>query len=109
MTKFNIEIVSDTVCPWCYVGKKKLEKAIAAWNEKESGDTFSITWMPFFLNPDSPKVGMYYFFFISDFIHFCTLSLFSFLSTFSTFFLIGSNVFQDLSYINWEDVLLVLS
>lgn len=58
MTKFNIEIVSDTICPWCYVGKKKLEKAIEAWDQRVPGDTFSITWNPFYLNPDSPKVGM---------------------------------------------------
>jgi predicted DsbA family dithiol-disulfide isomerase len=59
MTQFNIEIVSDNVCPWCYVGKNKLEKAIAAYKEKHGdGDTFSTTFMPFYLNPDSPKTGM---------------------------------------------------
>lgn len=59
MTQFNIEIVSDTVCPWCFVGKQKLEKAIATYKEAhpESNDTFSTTWMPFYLNPDSPKTG----------------------------------------------------
>jgi len=60
MTQFNIEIVSDTVCPWCYVGKKKLEQAIAAYKEihPDSKDTFSTTWMPFYLNPDAPKKGI---------------------------------------------------
>jgi predicted DsbA family dithiol-disulfide isomerase len=59
MTKFDIEIVSDTVCPWCYVGKQKLEQAIKAYNElhPESNDEFSTTWMPFYLNPGAPKVG----------------------------------------------------
>jgi predicted DsbA family dithiol-disulfide isomerase len=59
MTKFNIEIVSDTVCPWCYVGKQKLEKAIKTYKElhPDSNDEFSTTWMPFYLNPGSPKVG----------------------------------------------------
>ncbi|KAF4632053.1 hypothetical protein G7Y89_g6069 [Cudoniella acicularis] len=61
MTQFNIEIVSDTVCPWCYVGKQKLEQAIKAYKElhPNSNDTFSTTWMPFYLNPDAPKIGKF--------------------------------------------------
>jgi len=60
MTQFNIEVVSDTVCPWCYVGKQKLEKAISAYKiqHPDSNDTFSTTWMPFYLNPGAPKVGV---------------------------------------------------
>ncbi|KAH8599778.1 DSBA-like thioredoxin domain-containing protein [Bisporella sp. PMI_857] len=60
MTKFDIEIVSDTVCPWCYVGKTKLDKAIKTYNElhPNSGDEFSITWMPFYLQPGSPNKGV---------------------------------------------------
>lgn len=42
---------------WCYVGKKRLEKGIAAYKQKhpESNDTFSTQWFPFYLNPDSGK------------------------------------------------------
>jgi len=60
MTKFNIEIVSDAVCPWCYVGKKKLEKAIAEYQSRypDSQDEFTTTWKPFYLNPDAPKIGV---------------------------------------------------
>jgi predicted DsbA family dithiol-disulfide isomerase len=60
MTKFDIEVVSDTVCPWCYVGKQKLDQAIASYKELHPGsnDEFSTTWMPFYLNPGSPKKGM---------------------------------------------------
>ncbi|PSN61341.1 thioredoxin-like protein [Corynespora cassiicola Philippines] len=60
MTNFDIKIVSDTVCPWCYVGKKRLEKAVAAYKEKhpDSNDTFSMTWYPFYLQPDAPKQGI---------------------------------------------------
>lgn len=60
MTKFDIEVVSDTVCPWCYVGKQKLQQAIAAYKElhPDSNDTFSTTWMPFYLNPGAPKKGI---------------------------------------------------
>ncbi|EMD97059.1 hypothetical protein COCC4DRAFT_82043 [Bipolaris maydis ATCC 48331] len=57
MTNFQVNIVSDTVCPWCYVGKKRLEKGIAAYKEKhpDSNDTFSTSWFPFYLNPDAGK------------------------------------------------------
>ncbi|CAI6335022.1 unnamed protein product [Periconia digitata] len=57
MTNFDIKIVSDTVCPWCYIGKKRLEKGIAAYKQKypDSNDTFSTTWYPFYLMPDAPK------------------------------------------------------
>lgn len=60
MTAFNIDIVSDTVCPWCYVGKKRLEAGIAAYKaaHPDSTDTFSTTWHPFYLNPDAPKVSI---------------------------------------------------
>ena len=59
MTNFNIAIVSDTVCPWCYVGKNKLERGIAAYKaaHPDAKDTFSTTWSAFYLNPDSPKEG----------------------------------------------------
>ncbi|KAF1931516.1 thioredoxin-like protein [Didymella exigua CBS 183.55] len=57
MTNFNINIVSDTICPWCYVGKKRLEKGITAYKQKypDSDDTFSTQWYPFYLNPDAGK------------------------------------------------------
>ncbi|MCJ1274000.1 hypothetical protein MMC21_001793 [Puttea exsequens] len=57
---FYINIVSDNVCPWCYVGKKKLERGIAAYKSAhpESKDTFSTTWFPFYLNPQAPKTGI---------------------------------------------------
>ncbi|RFU28836.1 hypothetical protein B7463_g7502, partial [Scytalidium lignicola] len=60
MTNFKIDIVSDTVCPWCYIGKKKLDKAISAYQQSHPGseDTFSISWLPFYLNPGAPKIGV---------------------------------------------------
>ncbi|KAI9745560.1 MAG: hypothetical protein M1818_001094 [Claussenomyces sp. TS43310] len=59
MTKYNIEIVSDNVCPWCYVGKKKLEMAIKEHQARHGGeDTFSTAFMPFYLNPDAPQMGV---------------------------------------------------
>ncbi|KAF1979724.1 thioredoxin-like protein [Bimuria novae-zelandiae CBS 107.79] len=58
MTNFNIDIVSDTVCPWCYVGKKRLETGIAAYKQSHPEDTFSTNWFPFYLNPDAPKISI---------------------------------------------------
>ncbi|KAK4574016.1 hypothetical protein LTR86_001777 [Recurvomyces mirabilis] len=55
MTQYKIDIVSDTVCPWCYVGKNRLDKAIEAHKQTNPNDTFTTTWYPFYLNPDAPK------------------------------------------------------
>ncbi|KAM7506880.1 hypothetical protein LguiA_017333 [Lonicera macranthoides] len=51
----EIDISSDTVCPWCFVGKKNLEKAVAS--SKDQYD-FEIKWHPYFLNPSAPKEGV---------------------------------------------------
>ncbi|EEP82024.1 conserved hypothetical protein [Uncinocarpus reesii 1704] len=53
-------VVSDTVCPWCYVGKKRLEKGIELYRaaHPESNDTFSISWSPFYLHPNAPNPGI---------------------------------------------------
>jgi len=51
----RIDIVSDAICPWCYIGKRHLEQALAALGEE--GLTFQVHWNPFQLNPDMPKEG----------------------------------------------------
>ncbi|KAI1493784.1 DSBA-like thioredoxin domain-containing protein [Biscogniauxia mediterranea] len=61
MTNFMIKIVSDTVCPWCYVGKKRLDRAIDLYRKVYPGgkdDTFTISWSAFYLDPTSPRVGI---------------------------------------------------
>jgi len=50
-----IEIVSDVVCPWCYIGKRRLEKALALLEGEVEA---AVTWLPFQLNPEMPKEGM---------------------------------------------------
>lgn len=50
----NIKIASDVVCPWCYVGKKELEKAM---DELKDDYHFEIQFLPFELAPDLPKEG----------------------------------------------------
>lgn len=49
----RIEIVSDVICPWCFIGKRRLEQALAQRPDIE----FEIGWRPFQLNPDMPKEG----------------------------------------------------
>jgi predicted DsbA family dithiol-disulfide isomerase len=51
----RIDIVSDAICPWCYIGKRHLEQALATL--REDGLTFQVHWNPFQLNPDMPKEG----------------------------------------------------
>ena len=55
MTKFEIGIISDTVCPWCFIGYKRLQVAIAQPLSQNPADTFAIQWHPFQLDPKSPK------------------------------------------------------
>ncbi|KAB8069585.1 thioredoxin-like protein [Aspergillus leporis] len=54
MTNFNIQIISDSVCPWCYVGLRRLSRAIATHKSAHPADTFSLTWHAYYLRPDSP-------------------------------------------------------
>ena len=49
----RIEIVSDVICPWCFIGKRRLEKALAQRPDID----FEIGWRPFQLNPDMPLEG----------------------------------------------------
>jgi predicted DsbA family dithiol-disulfide isomerase len=48
-----IQIVSDLVCPWCYVGKRRLEKALA----ERPHMAVRLHWLPFQLSPDLPREG----------------------------------------------------
>src|SRR3954470_6998320 len=52
----GLEVVSDAICPWCYVGKRRLAKALALL--AQDGLTFAVRWLPFQLNPDMPKGGV---------------------------------------------------
>jgi predicted DsbA family dithiol-disulfide isomerase len=51
----RIDIVSDAICPWCYIGKRQLERALTTLAQE--GLDFSVHWNPFQLNPDMPKEG----------------------------------------------------
>jgi predicted DsbA family dithiol-disulfide isomerase len=53
----TIEIVSDIVCPWCFIGLRRLDAAIAEVRQSIPGFGFQKVWRPFFLNPDTPPQG----------------------------------------------------
>ncbi|MCB1335324.1 MAG: DsbA family oxidoreductase [Roseivivax sp.] len=50
----KLDILSDPICPWCYIGKTNLDRAL----EQRPDHPFAITWHPFQLNPDMPAGGM---------------------------------------------------
>ena len=49
----KVEVVSDVICPWCYIGKRRFEKALALVEAE-----VELRWLPFQLNPDMPRQGM---------------------------------------------------
>ncbi|MET3612637.1 putative DsbA family dithiol-disulfide isomerase [Rhizobium aquaticum] len=55
MRTVSIDIVSDVVCPWCYLGKARLEQALAMTAGQAD---VAITWRPYRLNPDIPAEGI---------------------------------------------------
>jgi len=52
--ELRIEVYSDVVCPWCYIGKRRLERALARTSEVPT----RVIWRPFQLNPTMPSAGM---------------------------------------------------
>jgi len=49
----QIDVYHDTVCPWCRIGKRHLQLALAEWD----GEPVNVTYRTFFLNPDIPPEG----------------------------------------------------
>lgn len=49
----TVAVVSDVACPWCYIGKRRLEAAMAEWK----GTPVEVTWHPFQLDPTIPESG----------------------------------------------------
>lgn len=52
--RLPIEIVHDLVCPWCYLGVRRLFRTM----RRRPDLLFELTWRPFLLNPDMPRAGM---------------------------------------------------
>jgi predicted DsbA family dithiol-disulfide isomerase len=55
---FQIDVISDVVCPWCFIGKRNLESALETWRAKHPDETPTVRWHPFQLNPDLPTGGV---------------------------------------------------
>jgi len=51
----SIVIYSDLICPWCYIGKRRMEEAL---RQLPAGTDVSISWHPFELNPEMPREGL---------------------------------------------------
>ena len=56
MYQGRLDIVSDAICPWCYIGKRQLERALPILAQE--GLRFSVHWNPFQLNPEMPREGV---------------------------------------------------
>jgi predicted DsbA family dithiol-disulfide isomerase len=54
----QIEVISDVVCPWCYIGKRRLEAALQTLRQRGGAPEVEVTWLPFQLNPDMPDDGI---------------------------------------------------
>jgi predicted DsbA family dithiol-disulfide isomerase len=55
---FQIDVISDVVCPWCYIGQRRLAAAISMLPGDDAVRRASVRWHPFQLNPDLPQAGM---------------------------------------------------
>ncbi len=54
----QIDVVSDVVCPWCFVGKRQLEQALEHYRHRHPDVAIEVRWHPFQLNPGLPAEGM---------------------------------------------------
>ena len=50
----KLDVISDPICPWCFIGKTQLDQALKA----NKSHPFQIEWHPFQLNPNMPSIGM---------------------------------------------------
>lgn len=55
---FTVDVVSDVVCPWCYIGKRRLEAALASLRQADPDLPVAVRWHPFQLNPELPPEGV---------------------------------------------------
>jgi predicted DsbA family dithiol-disulfide isomerase len=53
----EVNVISDVVCPWCFIGKRQLDRAIAMLARVEPAVAVLVRWHPYLLNPDTPAEG----------------------------------------------------
>lgn len=51
----SVDVFSDAICPWCFIGKRRLEKALSSLNGRHE---IEVAWHPFQLNPEMPRKGL---------------------------------------------------
>jgi predicted DsbA family dithiol-disulfide isomerase len=56
--RLRVDVVSDVICPWCFVGKRRLEKALRALPARAGSAEPEVIWHPFELNPEMPRDGI---------------------------------------------------
>jgi len=56
--EFQIDVISDVVCPWCYIGQRRLAEALAQLPDDDDARRAPVRWHPFQLNPDLPAQGV---------------------------------------------------
>ena len=54
----TIDVISDVVCPWCFIGRRRLGEALALFAAREPHVRPVVSWHPFQLNPDLPREGI---------------------------------------------------
>ena len=52
----RLDVYSDVICPWCYIGKQHMQVALG--QVAAAGHAFDVSWRPFQLNPDMPQAGV---------------------------------------------------
>ena len=52
--RLSVEVVLDLICPWCYLGIRRLARTLV----RRPDLLVELTWRPFLLNPDMPRAGM---------------------------------------------------
>lgn len=55
---FSIDVISDVVCPWCFIGKRRLDAALVQLARDDPAFVPRVSWHPFELNPDLPAQGI---------------------------------------------------
>ena len=58
MSPLHLTVVSDAICPWCWIGKRRLDQALATLAEHQPELAFEVAFFPFMLNPDMPEEGV---------------------------------------------------
>ncbi|KAI5368230.1 putative DSBA-like thioredoxin domain, Thioredoxin-like superfamily [Septoria linicola] len=61
MSAFQITVYTDTICPWCYIGHKSMDRAIDLYKRTYPGgsqDEFVFTYLPYYLDPNAPEKGI---------------------------------------------------